>query len=221
MEERGKFKNIRAVIFDIDGTMYSQFKMRVFMIWEFLRYYLAHPGQALQIEILLMFRKRRELGNSAEDWEMEQYRFLADKFKVSETFVRHLVEKWMFKIPLKYLPRCRYPGLLEFVSMLKAKGIVTGVFSDYPAEEKLQALGVSVSLSVSADDKRINKLKPEPDGFLFLSKQLGILPKDCVIIGDRDDRDGEAARRAGMPFLLFSPGRPVSPGSFQNFFQLK
>jgi HAD superfamily hydrolase (TIGR01549 family) len=44
------------------------------------------------------------------------------------------------------------------------------------------------------------RLKPAPDGYLLAAERLGVVPAGCLVIGDRDDTDGEAARRAGMAF---------------------
>ena len=46
------------------------------------------------------------------------------------------------------------------------------------------------------------RLKPAPEGFLLAEERLGVEPADCLVIGDRDDADGEASRRAGMGFRL-------------------
>ncbi|WP_196795358.1 HAD hydrolase-like protein [Richelia intracellularis] len=31
---------------------------------------------------------------------------------------------------------------------------------------------------------------------------MGVSVEDCLLIGDRDDRDGECARRAGMKYFI-------------------
>lgn len=43
-------------------------------------------------------------------------------------------------------------------------------------------------------------LKPHPDGLLSACERLGVKPERCLMLGDRHDADGEAARRAGMAF---------------------
>ena len=43
-------------------------------------------------------------------------------------------------------------------------------------------------------------LKPDPDGYLSAAGRLGVAPERCLVLGDRADADGEAARRAGMTF---------------------
>jgi HAD superfamily hydrolase (TIGR01509 family) len=49
-----------------------------------------------------------------------------------------------------------------------------------------------------------NKLKPAPDGFLLAAKVLGVEPNRCLVIGDRTDADGAAAKASGMEFRLIT-----------------
>jgi HAD superfamily hydrolase (TIGR01509 family) len=43
-------------------------------------------------------------------------------------------------------------------------------------------------------------MKPDPDGMLRAAALLRVPPERCLVIGDRDDADGGAARAAGMGF---------------------
>jgi beta-phosphoglucomutase-like phosphatase (HAD superfamily) len=46
------------------------------------------------------------------------------------------------------------------------------------------------------------RLKPHPNGMLQAAEALAVAPVRCLVIGDRDDADGLAARSAGMAFRL-------------------
>ncbi len=45
-------------------------------------------------------------------------------------------------------------------------------------------------------------IKPDPSGYLSAAERLGIAASRCLVIGDRDDADGKAARAANMAFRL-------------------
>jgi HAD superfamily hydrolase (TIGR01509 family) len=45
-------------------------------------------------------------------------------------------------------------------------------------------------------------LKPHPEGYLLAAQALSVDPSRCLVIGDRPDADGEAARAAQMAFRL-------------------
>ena len=53
---------------------------------------------------------------------------------------------------------------------------------------------------LSGEAEGPGRLKPWPDGYLLAAERLGIHPGECLVVGDRADADGEAARRGGMAF---------------------
>jgi HAD superfamily hydrolase (TIGR01549 family) len=109
---------------------------------------------------------------------------------------------------------------LELIVELNRREIKTAFFSDYPAKEKLAVLGLSSYLAFCATDINVNRLKPDPKSLLLAAQVLGVPVCDCLCIGDRDDRDGEAARRAGMEYLLLKRNRSRGKKTFQSYFQL-
>jgi HAD superfamily hydrolase (TIGR01509 family) len=119
--------------------------------------------------------------------------------------VERLIREWMFERPLKYLRPFRRRALIHEISLFRSAGGKTAVVSDYPARDKLGALGVleqfdAVVASGEPDGPR--RLKPHPEGYLAAAERLGVAPERCLIVGDRDDADGAAARAAGMAFRL-------------------
>lgn len=135
------------------------------------------------------------------DVESSQYVWGAHASGVSAKDVRGMVKKWIFNAPLKYLPSCCYSGVLDFFDNLKHRKIATAIFSDYPAKDKLAALGLLTDNIFCSTDKNIDRLKPNPKGLFFIVEALGVLVDQCLFIGNRD---GECARRAGMPYLILN-----------------
>ena len=198
------WKAIRVVIFDVDGTLYNQHLLRMKMVKELCWFYVFHPTKVYELKILRDFRNARELNAQAVvvDLESQQYRWASARSGVSPERVREVVEEWLLKRPLPYLFDCRYPAIDEFLNLLRKRGIIIAFFSDYPIKDKLAALQLSSDVSVVTTDPRIGRLKPDPKGALYIAQTVGVMPKECVVIGDRDDRDGEVARRAGMWYKL-------------------
>jgi len=215
---------IRAVIFDMDGTLYDQRKLRRKISWEMLKFLLANPTGLIALKILRDFRKAREKNASLIDGNIEerQFEWGARASKVSVEKVRKVVQNWMFTRPLCHLDAYCYPGVRELFSYLKEKSIPVGIFSDYPAQDKLQALNLEVNVMVSATDVEVDRLKPDPKGLFVAASKLNTPVKECLFIGDRDDKDGECARRAGMPYLILNrKRRNWSPNSFKTFTPLE
>ncbi len=199
-----KEKNIRAVIFDVDGTLYNQKKLRRLMFFEIIKHYSTRPWRWKEIKILQDFRDQREKNASVncENIEKVQYEWGAKVSGVSPEQVKGVTAQWIFQYPLKHLYHCRYPGVCRFMEELKEQEIITAVFSDYPSAEKLSALQVSPHHLFSSTDKDIDRLKPDPRGLFVISQRLDLPVECCLFIGDREDRDGECARRAGMPYYI-------------------
>ena len=133
-----------------------------------------------------------------------------------------MVREWMFLRPLPYLTLCRYPGVLEIFSLLKIRGIPVAIFSDYPANEKIKALGIGKpDVIVCATDSEVDRLKPHPKGLIVAAKKLKVNINQCLYIGDRDDKDGQCARRAGMPYLILNRNkRTRNADGFGSFEEL-
>jgi hypothetical protein len=111
--------------------------------------------------------------------------------------VRSIVEEWIGRRPLAYLAGCRHPGLVALFAGLRWHGKVVGILSDYPAKAKLDALALRPDRVVCAGDESVGLLKPNPRGLEVLIGKVGATAPQTVLIGDRVDRDGVAARPIG------------------------
>jgi FMN phosphatase YigB (HAD superfamily) len=201
----------KAVIFDVDGTLYSLKKMYRIMRLEMVKYYLTHPQELRDIKAVTNFIHEREkrVFDRVDDLENAQYTWAAQASGVSSIKVRALVEKWIFQEPLKHIYTCRYQEVITLFETFKSQGLLTAVFSDYPAQAKLDKLNIFPDCIVSSTNKNVNCLKPNPTGLLVTAETLGIPVEQCLFIGDRNDRDGECARKAGMPYLILDKGKNI------------
>jgi FMN phosphatase YigB (HAD superfamily) len=86
---------------------------------------------------------------------------------------------------LKYLRLCRSLGIEKFIECLINNKVWIGMFSDYPALEKLHALGLAgkANLTLCATDPGINALKPNPAGYLRPCRAWGLTPEQVLYIG--------------------------------------
>ena len=78
------------------------------------------------------------------------------------------------------------------------------VLSDYGhTHEKLEALGLDVELFdwvVSAPE--LGGLKPASQLMSKVAERMTVSPSECLVIGDREDTDGEMAKAVGAAFYL-------------------
>jgi HAD superfamily hydrolase (TIGR01509 family) len=123
----------------------------------------------------------------------------------------------MYQRPLRHLLRCRYSGLTALFEGIRKSGRSIGVFSDYPAEEKIKALGLFADAIVTAAD--VGALKPDPRGLELVIRRANASPARTVMIGDRIDRDGFAAQRADAHCLIRARRAASGWTTFQSFEQ--
>jgi FMN phosphatase YigB (HAD superfamily) len=215
---------IRAVLFDLDGTLYRQRPVRGRMMLELAGLALTHPRQAPRSwRALAEFRRAQETlrdGPRLQATPGMQLSVAAERAGMTAQEVDAIVTEWMVDRPLKYLASCRASGLLELLAFLDRRHIEVGVLSDYPADLKLKALGLDgrFSLVLSASDPQIGVFKPHPKGFLVACERWRLDPEDVLVVGDRADVDAAGATAAGMPCAIIGTSRHSSSDQDVLFF---
>jgi phosphoglycolate phosphatase/putative hydrolase of the HAD superfamily len=213
---------IRAVLFDVDGTLYHQPPLRLLMAGELgTASWLQHaPWNVPRLwRMLSVFRDVREelraLGRSDEPLARLQYTKAAERAEVAVDDMEEAVEEWIYKRPLKYLPRVVRAGMADVLADLDARGLRVGAFSDYPVAEKLQAMGLrsTMSLEVDATSEAVNAFKPHPRGLEVACQHWDMSPGEVLYVGDRADVDARGAAALGMPCAIVGGPRtePTSP----------
>lgn len=210
----------KLVIFDVDGTLYDQSRLRRAMAVRLLSH-VAMTGNISTLKALKAYRHTREIAADAEqqNFENEAIAAAARAGKISQDQAREIVAEWMHQRPLPLLARCRYAGVVEIFADLRKRGTLIGILSDHPAEAKIAAMGLEADAIAYAGGDGVPLQKPDPGGLHYLMKQTSIAPSDAILIGDRRDRDGEAGRRIGIDVLIRSDKR-TGPDTFQSFASL-
>jgi len=197
----------RAWLCDLDGTLYRPTLVKWLMGAE-----LAFVGLT-DVKAIRAFRKQHEslreeyARGQIEDtrgspFELQLER-TASALGSDELALREIVERWMIHRPGRWLHRFRRQPLLDEIGAFRAAGGKTAVVSDYPARDKLRALGVLDLFQVvvaCGEAQGPRALKPDPSGYLLAAERLGVPPEACLVLGDRIDADGAAAAAAGMDF---------------------
>ena len=124
---------VRAVLLDVDGTLYYQERLRSLMAVELGLLPVAQRSYSAAYDIwraLSMFRKVREgLRHAwAADVCLAQWQYIAAAQRLGwePAALERLVTEWLYQRPLKYLRFCRRRGLETFCASLENKGIHIG-----------------------------------------------------------------------------------------------
>jgi FMN phosphatase YigB (HAD superfamily) len=202
---------IALVVFDLDGTLYDARRLR----WRMAAWLLADALRHRSLRVpraLAAFRRMREaLADAGLRKEVDflrlQYRLPAERVGCRPGELQAWVEDWMGARPLRHLAACRRPGVGALFDALHAQGKRVAVLSDYPAQDKLEALGLEADLVVWAGDAGVGRLKPHPRGLRQILARTGISAERTLVVGDRADRDGAVAAQVGAQAVLV--GRPA------------
>ena len=197
-----------AVAFDLDGTLYDQKKLRLNMAWRLGVFYLFHPHRIKELLLLKTFRSVRDDWdqikdpNTTGDTDQAIYAHVAGMHNTDPKRVETVVRRWIYEDPLSALPKYTDTDLAAYIAKLRQNHIPVLIFSDYPIEDKLRALSIPADGMYAPGDERQIELKPSPSGLLQILKDLDLAKEQLLMVGDRDEKDGESARRAGVDYVI-------------------
>ena len=204
----GQFK---ALLFDVDGTLYRQKPLRKAMMVRLGHSYVLRPLTGWRVtQILSAYRKAqevlRETNTEGTDLAQAQLQWAAEKTGAAVQEIQQHVEFWMEQAPLPILARFVQPSLVDFLQSAQTAGVRMGVFSDYPAEAKLEAMGLKnyFEVMVAAQEPEVGRFKPHPRGIEVGLERLGVAPHEVLYIGDRAEVDAVAAAHAGVACAILS-----------------
>lgn len=197
------FNKYDLYVFDVDGTLYYQNKLRLIMGKRLLMYYLLHP---LKFKDLIIIKNFRSLRENAKDTN-GLFDITAKKCNVSVSRVNEVIKKWIYENPIDALIASKDDTLLAVIDKLKANGKTVAIWSDYEADDKLKALKLSTDYVYTAEQERVGELKPSPKGLKLIMSDLRVAKDKTIMIGDRMVKDGEAAKKAGCDYLILSKSK--------------
>jgi FMN phosphatase YigB (HAD superfamily) len=201
----------KALIFDVDGTLYDAHKLQRLLLGRFCVAHAFHPFAAFRkLKILQAYRRghedlRRE--NCRIEGRETQLSAAAKRLGAEAGNITPVLGEWFDRRPMDVLGRCLRPGLIPLLDAARSQGVKLAAYSDYPCREKLEAMGLADYFEVALDPSSpgVGFLKPNPAGLLHVLEVIGVAAEDAVYIGDRPEVDAEAARRAGVRSLIVGP----------------
>jgi phosphoglycolate phosphatase len=181
--------SLRAVLFDLDGTLLDTLEDLADSVNAVLREsgFPTHPVEAYRYFVgdgarALMTRALPEANRSE-----------ANITRSLRGFVAAYAVRWNIKTH-------PYPGIDALLEGLDCRGIHKAVLSNKPhdatvrcVEELLKRWEFSVVLGLQEGGPR----KPEPDGALLIARRLGVHPGEFLYVGDTPT-DMHTATAAGM-----------------------
>ena len=186
---------IRAVLFDIDGTLLDSNDAHAHAWLDSLR---GH-GRNVPFELV-----RSKIGMGGD-------KLLAEVANIDHESVEGaaISERRSVIFKSHYLPDLGpFHGARVLVDRLRSRGLVCAAVSSSSAEDiadLLRAAGVAdlMDVVVSADDA--DRSKPDPDLVEIALERIGVTPQEAILIGDTP-YDIAAGERAGVPVVALRCG---------------
>ena len=181
---------IQCLIFDLDGTLVDSEILSLQgycdsvpdLDWDTA--YLAEHLRGWQFAKIVKAIEERVGHSVGDDFETRYRARVADLFNAE----LHAFPDVLDVVPAIDLPKC--------------------IASSGPIKKMRHSLGLTGLLPYFEDRLfsayDINSFKPDPGLFLYAAEKMGIAPEACLVV--EDSAVGiEAARRAGMQYLLHAP----------------
>ena len=179
--------NIKAVLFDLDGTLVESMSMWGDIDVDYLKKFHIPVPEGLQkaIEGLSMYQ--------TAVYFKENFAIEDSLENIMDEWNRMAYKKYTTEIPLK-------PGVRAFLDVLKSKNIPCGIATSNSrilTEAILKSHQVENYFSVMVTGDEITNGKPDPEVYLEAAIKLGVAPEHCLVFEDIPFGI-MAGKRAGM-----------------------
>lgn len=186
---------IKAVIFDLDGTLLDRdSSLKHFIQDQYERYSkeLAHIPKQKYISRFI------ELDQKGYVWKDKVYQQLLNEYDLSNLTWEEMLDDYLHYFPAHCVPFLHMEHVLK---ELKKKGLLLGMitngFTDFQWMN-IKALGIDHYFDTILVSEQEGIKKPHKDIFLRALKALDVSAEESVYIGDHPENDVLGARGAGM-----------------------
>lgn len=190
---------IEAIGFDIDGTIYAQWRLTVRAIFRYIAniIFFLHYG---------LVRNEMHLLSPNDNFFQVQAEKMAKRMKCSPEEAFSRMDKIVYSGLEPYLKKVQcYPHVEETFRKFKEAGFKLALLSDFPPEQKGNVWGVKKYCDVILGTEKLGALKPNPYSFLKMAEALNVPPEKILYVGNSKKYDVRGAHNAGMKVAYLLP----------------
>ena len=185
-------KEIEAIAFDIDGTLYSDMSLYIRILPYFLKrlpFFLAYN------------RARKILHRTAPlaDFYEYQARLLAEELKISSQDAKKMIQENVYDGMKPFFKKIKaFKGVHALFEECKKRNIKIGILSDFPPEQKGDTWGLLEYCDVVLGSEDVGALKPAKEAFEALAVALDLPAEQILYVGNSHKYDVEGSKNAGF-----------------------
>lgn len=189
------FTVIKAVLFDLDGTLLDRDKS--------VQLFIDSQYERLNKQVGYISKEKYtarfiELDNHGYLWKDKVYQQLVDEFNIAEITWEELLQDYLAEFKHSCVP---FPGLTKMLQELKSDNLLLGIITNGYGQfqmDNIKALGIAQDLDVILVSEWEEMKKPDSRIFLRALEKLNVLPVKSIFVGDHPEHDVKAAQHAGM-----------------------
>ncbi|ENQ3107886.1 putative hydrolase of the HAD superfamily [Bacillus sp. 491mf] len=186
---------IKAVIFDLDGTLLDRDHSLNLFIRDQYKRYINELNHITEEQYVTRFI---ELDNKGYVWKDKVYEQLLREYAISSLTWEQLLEDYINNFQHHCTP---FPHMKNVLQELKNRGLLLGMITNGFTEFQLlniHALNIEKHMDTILVSEQEGIKKPQADIFLRAIERLGVKPEESIFIGDHPENDVIAARNVGM-----------------------
>ena len=207
---------IKSVIFDLDNTLIDFMRMK-------------HISCDAAISAMIGAGLNADKKKALKELFLLYGKYGYEEKKIFQKFLNKVAKKIDYEILASGIVAYRrvrtgflepYPHVGEVLFELKKRGIKLAIVSDAPrlkAWIRLVSMKINHLFDVVVTFDDTKEIKPSTKPFEFAFKKLKVKPHECLMVGDRPERDIEGAKQLGMLTCFAKYGNPDGDGSKADY----
>lgn len=211
---------IKAVIFDLDDTLYNASEVLESSMRRAFEENLSHfPGKTVEEMVELNKIAFKEVfldpnipipSATILIW-FKIFELMGKKPPVKA--IMHIVDRVWEESAKNSKPTT---GALEILDWLNSQHIKTGILTNgvfMNQAQKVSMLGIDNKVDCFVTSDMCVADKPDPKAYLYILDKLGIWPSEAIMVGDRIDNDVLGGKKVGMKGILMKPNGAKTRGN--------
>ena len=211
---------MKTCVFDIDDTLYSQMEnaaKAASAVAAFASDRYGISEEEFRRQYKAAFARQRDRFPTLVNFHSRavRFQFMSEMFGTIPLSDVLLLHDLYWEAHLRDMEP--FPGLVDFLASLRARGIRIGACTDMTADwqyKKLERLGLTPFFDFMVSSEEVGLEKPSPAMFEEVLAKADCPAADCVMFGDNYAKDIVGARAVGMDavWVCQDPAqRPLHP----------